>query len=55
VSAPLLVTFAGGSDGEWRVESIAAVRREGLPDASNLAVIEGFADIPATAAGCSWA
>ena len=48
--APLLVTFAGGSVGDWRVESIAAVRGEGLPDASHLAVIEGPADTPATAA-----
>src|SRR5438093_6442185 len=50
MGAPLLVTFAGGSDGEWRVESLAAVRGEGLPDASHLAVIEGPADTPATAA-----
>src|SRR2546425_2575568 len=50
MAAPLLVTFAGGSDGEWRVESLAAVRGEGLPDASHLAVIDGPADIPATAA-----
>ena len=50
MAAPLLVTFVGGSEGEWRVESIAAVRGEGLPDASHLAVIDGPADIPATAA-----
>ena len=50
MAAPLLVTFAGGSDGEWRVESIAAVRGEGLADASRLAVIEGRADMPATPA-----
>ena len=50
MAAPLLVTFAGGSGGEWRVESIAAVRGEGLPDAPHLAVIEGPADTPATAA-----
>jgi len=50
VSAPLLVTFAGGSKGEWRVESIAAVRGEALPDASHLAVIEGKAGNLATAA-----
>ena len=50
MAAPLLVTFAGGSDGQWRVESIAAVRGGGLPDASHLAVIHGPADIPATAA-----
>ncbi len=50
MAAPLLVTFAGGSDGEWRVESIAAVRGKGLPDASHLTVIDGPADMPATAA-----
>jgi len=50
VSAPLLVNFVGGSKGEWRVESIAVVRGETLPDASYLAVLEGPADIPATAA-----
>lgn len=50
VSVPLLVSFAGGSEGEWHVESIGAVRGEALPDASRLAVREGAADIPATAA-----
>jgi len=29
MAAPLLVTFAGGSGGEWRVESIAAVSTPG--------------------------
>ncbi len=50
VSAPLPVTFAGGSEGEWRVESIASVRGEALPDASHLAVVEGPDGISATAA-----
>jgi chlorite dismutase len=38
---PLLVTFAGGSEGTWEVVRLEAVRGEGLPDVSRLAVVEG--------------
>ena len=38
---PLLVTFAGGSSGPWRVERIEAVRGAALALVGRLAVIEG--------------
>jgi chlorite dismutase len=38
---PLLVTFAGGSSGPWRVERIEAVRGAPLPLVERLVVIEG--------------
>ncbi len=38
---PLLVTFAAGSAGPWRVERFEAVRGDGLPLVERLAVIEG--------------
>jgi len=41
VAAPLLVTFAGGAAGVWRVESISAIRGAALPNVQRLAVIEG--------------
>jgi hypothetical protein len=41
MSAPLIVTFAGGTSGTWQVERIDAVVGEGLPEAERLAVLEG--------------
>jgi chlorite dismutase len=38
---PLLVTFAAGASGEWRVDRIDAVIGESLPAAERLAVLEG--------------
>lgn len=45
---PLLVAFIGGESGEWEVTSSRSVVGEGLPDASNLRVVEGS---PANTAG----
>ena len=41
MASPVVVTFAGGSAGSWRVTCIEAVRGEGLPIAPLLAVLEG--------------
>ena len=40
---PAAYTLVGGSTGPWRVTRITAVRGEGLPSVSRLAVIEGLA------------
>src|SRR5690348_3440623 len=41
MSHPLLVTFAAGASGAWRIDQINAVIGDGLPAAERLAVIEG--------------
>ncbi len=41
MSEPLLVTFAAGIAGVWRIGRIDAVRGEDLPLADRLAVLEG--------------
>ncbi len=41
MSTPLLVTFAAGTDGAWRVDRIDAVRGQGLAAVEQLAVLEG--------------
>ena len=51
MAPPLLVTFAGGDGGPWRVTRAAAVRGEGLPAAARVAVHEG----PGAGAGGAWA
>ena len=38
---PLLVAFAAGGSGPWRIESIRAVSGEALPAAARLSVLEG--------------
>ena len=38
---PLLVSFARGDQGLWKVERIEAVREDGLPAVPFLAVVEG--------------
>jgi chlorite dismutase len=38
---PLLVTFAAGASGTWRVDRINTVIGDGLPAAERLAVLEG--------------
>src|SRR5215472_12470169 len=38
---PLLVAFAAGGSGSWRIESIKGVSGEALPVATRLAVLEG--------------
>jgi chlorite dismutase len=38
---PLLVTFAAGASGTWRVDRINTVIGDGLPSAERLAVLEG--------------
>jgi chlorite dismutase len=38
---PLLVTFAAGASGPWRVDRIDTVIGDGLPAAERLAVLEG--------------
>jgi chlorite dismutase len=51
MSAPLIVTFAGGTSGTWQVDRIDAVVGEGLPEAERLAVLEGWeVQAPAAAA-----
>jgi chlorite dismutase len=39
--APLLVAFAGGTEGEWRVESITSIRGVLLPAVERVAVRQG--------------
>lgn len=51
MSAPLIVTFAGGTSGTWQVDRIDTVVGEGLPEAERLAVLEGWeVQAPAAAA-----
>jgi chlorite dismutase len=38
---PLLVTFAAGASGPWRIERMSAVCGEGLPEAERLVMIDG--------------
>jgi len=47
---PLLVCFAGGASGAWRVDSVSAVTRESLPFAPFVDVTEGDAAHAAHAA-----
>jgi len=41
MAPPLLVTFAAGLSGMWRIDRIEAVIGSGLPPAERLAVLEG--------------
>ncbi len=41
MSTPLLVTFVGGTTGQWPVDRISAVIGETLPMVERLAVLEG--------------
>ena len=41
MASPLLVTFAAGSQGPWRIDRIDTVIGTGLPAAERLAVVEG--------------
>jgi hypothetical protein len=50
--APLVVTFAGGSRGDWRVERIVPVRGASLPSADRLHVVEG--DQPGASTSAVW-
>lgn len=43
MAVPVLVTFAAGVSGAWRVDRIDPVVGESLPAAERLAVLEGFA------------
>ena len=47
---PLLVHFAAGASGLWRIETMDAVTGPGLPAAKRLAVLEGSAITPPEAA-----
>jgi len=49
---PLLVAFASGASGPWRIESIEAVSGEPLPSAARLAVLEGAA--ASASDGAAW-
>jgi hypothetical protein len=52
VAAPLYVTFAGGTTGEWRIDRVEARRGDGLLAVEYLAVLEGRnASVPA---GSAW-
>jgi hypothetical protein len=42
-ATPLLVAFAGGRSGPWRIESIEGVSGEPLQAAARLSVVEGAA------------
>jgi chlorite dismutase len=48
---PLLVTFAAGTPGTWRVDQITAVIGDGLPAAEQLAVLEGSEALALPASG----
>lgn len=50
---PLLVTFAGGSAGPWRVDRVDAVVGESLPSVDRLLVAEGTGAIEPRAAAWS--
>jgi hypothetical protein len=43
MALPLLVAFAGGPTGTWRIEGIDVVRGDALPSVERLEVIEGEA------------
>jgi chlorite dismutase len=51
MAPPLLVTFAGGDAGPWRVLTARALAGEGLPPAARVAVHEGRPPVP----GGAWA
>jgi chlorite dismutase len=53
MAAPLLVTFAAGESGTWRVDQVSAVVGDTLPVTPRLAVVEGL-DADA-AVGAVWA
>lgn len=38
---PLLVHFSGGSEGRWRVDSMTAVKGQGLPHVARISMAEG--------------
>ena len=50
MAAPVLVTFAAGSTGPWRIDRLAAVSGAGLPSAALLAVYEGASGVRAESA-----
>jgi|SRR5215831_19252408 len=50
---PLLVAFAAGGSGPWRIESVSAVAGESLPLAERLSVLEGAAAARAVD-GATW-
>lgn len=50
---PLLVTFAAGASGSWRINRIDTVIGDGLPAAERLAVLEASEVLPQTGSG--WA
>ncbi|HEX7927076.1 MAG TPA: chlorite dismutase, partial [bacterium] len=50
--APLLVTFAGGTAGPWRVQRVEAVRGASLFAAQRLEVLEGPQTSPPK--GAAW-
>ena len=50
---PLLVAFAGGRSGSWRIERIEGVSGEPLPAAPRLSVLEG-ADAAQAGDGTAW-
>jgi len=50
MAAPVLVTFAAGGTGPWRVDRLAVVASAGLPLAARLAVYEGASAVRAEAA-----
>lgn len=49
---PLLVSFAGGEEGGWEVERMAAVQGAPLPSVSHVAVFEGWNAV--APAGALW-
>ena len=51
-AAPLLVAFAGGRSGPWRIECIEGVSGEPLQAAARLSVVEGAA--AARAGDAAW-
>lgn len=53
MSKPLLVTFVGGTAGQWRVDRVGVVLGEALPVVERLSVIEGRDRLPVDHA--SWA
>jgi len=50
MTAPVLVTFAAGVIGPWRIDRLTAVAGAGLPSAARLAVFEGASGVTAEAA-----
>src|SRR6516225_8340029 len=50
MAAPVLVTFAAGGTGPWRIDRLAAVTGAGLSSAACLAVYEGASAVTAEAA-----